>query len=81
LQPSAYQPHRINRPPIDPVTDEDDDTDDDLTLADFLKKSSMTTSQEDTNLPGGELLPSHPKKPRVTARKRKAIISAVNNDE
>jgi hypothetical protein len=45
LQPSAYQLHRINPPPIDPVTDEDNDTDDDVTLVDFLKKSSMSTAQ------------------------------------
>jgi hypothetical protein len=63
------------------TNDEGDDTDDDLTLADLLKKSSMSTAQEDTSLPDGELLPSHPKKPMVTARKHKATIFIVDDDE
>jgi hypothetical protein len=37
------------------------DIDDDLTMVDFLKKASMSTAQEDTSLPGGELLPNHPR--------------------
>jgi hypothetical protein len=82
LKPSAYHPHRIKHRSINPVIDDEgDDTDDDLTLVDFLKKSSMSIAQEDTSLPGGELLPIHPKKPRVTALKRKATIFAIDDDD
>jgi hypothetical protein len=68
LKVSAYQRLRINRPSYDPLTDEEgDDTDDDIPLADLLKKPSMTTSQKSTDLTGGDLLPSHTKKSRVFA--------------
>jgi hypothetical protein len=42
LKSSAYQLPRINRPPIDLVTDDEgDDTDDDLTLEDLQRKWGM----------------------------------------
>jgi hypothetical protein len=67
LKPSAYELPRIH-PSYDPLIDkEDDDTDDDLTLADLQKNSSTSTSQDDMTLPGGGLLPSNPKGLRVTA--------------
>jgi hypothetical protein len=60
---------------------EDDDTDDDLTLVDLVKNLGTSTFQENITLPVGGLLPSHPKGPRVTARKCKLAIIIINNDE
>jgi hypothetical protein len=51
--------------------EEGDETDDDRTLAEVIKGNSMKTSKEGASSPSGDLLPSHPKKPRVTTRKRR----------
>jgi hypothetical protein len=61
--------------------EEDEDTDDDRTLVDLKTKREPSTSQEGASSPGGELFPSHPKKPRVTARKRKATTVAGGDDD
>lgn len=61
--------------------DEGDDTDDDLTLRDHLKKSSTSTIQEDASPPDGELLSSYPKKTRVGTWKRRSTIFAVDDDD
>jgi hypothetical protein len=62
LKPSAYQQLRINHPSYDPLTDEEGyDTDDDIPLAELLKKLGMSTPQKSTILTGGDILPSHPK--------------------
>jgi hypothetical protein len=43
----VYQWLRINRPSFDPLTDEEgDDTDDDIPLADLLKKSGTSTPEK-----------------------------------
>jgi hypothetical protein len=82
LKPSAYQRLRINRPSNDPLTDEQgDDTDDDIPLAYLLRKPSTTTSKKNTDLSGGDLLPSHPKKSKVFTQKRKATVISVDDDE
>jgi hypothetical protein len=63
------------------VTDEEDDgTDDERTLVDLKRKRGTSTTQEGASCPSGELLPSLPKKPRVTARKRKAVIPIDGDD-
>jgi hypothetical protein len=61
--------------PASSKEEEGDETDSDRTLAKVIKSKSMKTSQEGTSSPGGDLLPSHPKKPRVTTCKRRASAS------
>jgi hypothetical protein len=74
LQPSTQQLQQQSRPDIDPlIEEENEDSDDDRTLADLKRKRGGDTSQEGASSPSGELSPSHRKKPRVTARN--------NNDE
>jgi hypothetical protein len=69
--PSAHQPPKISRPSCNPVSEEEGEgTDDSRTLVEVIK-----TSQEGRNSPGGELLPSHSSKQRVTTRKCKASAS------
>jgi hypothetical protein len=64
------------------LTDEEgDNTDDDIPLADFLKKPSTTTSQKSADLTGGKLLPGHPKQSRVFAQKHKATVISIHDDE
>jgi hypothetical protein len=61
--------------------EEGDETDDDRTLAEVIKGNSMKTSKEGASSPSGDLLPSHPKKPRVTTRKHRESASLGGNDE
>lgn len=82
LKPSVYRWLRINRAPIDLVTDEEDDEINyDVTLADLLRKKGTSTAQEVASLLGGDLLPNHPKGPRITAQKCKATIFLVDDDD
>jgi hypothetical protein len=47
LKPSVYEWLRINRLSLNPLTDEEgDDIDDDIPLADLLKKSDMSTPRK-----------------------------------
>lgn len=64
--------------------EEEENTDNDRTLADLKRKREASTSQEAARFPGGELFPNHPKKPRATAWKRKATTSTsddYNNEQ
>jgi hypothetical protein len=82
IMPSAFQAPKISRPTIDPVSGEEyEGTNDDRTLAEVMKSKKAKTSQEDTNSPGGDLLPNHPKKLRATARKRKASASLGRDED
>jgi hypothetical protein len=47
--------------------DDDKDNDDGHTLAEVIKGQSEKTAQESLNVPGGDLLPIHPRGPRATA--------------
>jgi hypothetical protein len=58
-----------------------DEIDSNRTLAEVIKSKSMKTSQEGASSPGGNLLPSHPKKPRITARKRRPSALPGGDDE
>jgi hypothetical protein len=67
------------RPTIDSDSVENDEGTD--ALAEVIKGKSMKTSQKGANSPGGDLLPSHPKKPRVTTRKCRASALPGGDDE
>lgn len=83
LQPSAHQQRQQQScADLDPVTEEEDeDTDDDRTLADLKRKRGAGTSQEDMSFPCGAIFPVPSKRPRVAAWKRRAIISACDDDD
>jgi hypothetical protein len=61
--------------------EDNEGTDDDKTLAEVIKGDKMKTSQEVASSPNGVLLPSHPKKSRVTARKRRASTLLGGDEE
>lgn len=69
-------------PNVDPVSEEEAGTDGDRTLVNLKsKKRSKYRPRRSKLSPGGELLPSHPKKPRVTVQKCKSIILTVGDDD
>lgn len=61
--------------------EEDEESNDDCTLAELQRKKAMSTSQEGVSSPCGQLFPSPPKKPRVAARKRKSAAIAGSRDD
>ncbi|RLN42142.1 retrotransposon protein, putative, unclassified [Panicum miliaceum] len=74
LKPSAFQMVKTSRLDCDPLTDEEMmDSDDDLPLAAYLKKSGKESSSSME-------LPSHPTKPRVSVRKCKLSIASLSDD-
>jgi hypothetical protein len=76
MMPSAFRAPKTSRPTIDPISGEEDEgTDDDRTLAEVIKGKRKRTSQEGMSSSGGDLLPNHPKKPRVASQKRRACAS------
>jgi hypothetical protein len=82
LKPSAFQAPTISRPTINPDSGkEDEDTDDDRTLADAIKNKKSKASQGSGSFLGGDPLPSHPEKPRVVAQKCKAGASPSNDED
>jgi hypothetical protein len=77
--PSAHQPPFNFRPAQDLVSgEEEEQSDDHRTLAEVIRSNKIGTSQEGSNSPN--LLPSHPKKARVTTRKRRASASPSDSD-
>jgi hypothetical protein len=74
LLPSAFQ-KPISNADIDPInSEEDQDSNDSRPLAEVMKGKGKKTTQESADSPGGDLLPSHPRGPRATDRKRKASV-------
>jgi hypothetical protein len=57
--------------------DEGDESDSERTLAEVIKGKSRKTSHECASSPSGDLLPSNPKKPRVTARNVGQVLRQV----
>jgi hypothetical protein len=65
--PTAHR-NTTYHPNVDPVSEEVAGTDGDRTLVNLKRKKRSNYCPGRSKLsPGGELLPSHPKKPRVTA--------------
>jgi hypothetical protein len=69
---SAAEVERFPRPDVDPVTSEEEDIDDNRTLAGVMKGKKVGTFEEGVNSPGGSPLPNHPTKPRAATLKCKA---------
>jgi hypothetical protein len=67
--------------PASSEEEESDETNSDCILAEVIKDKSMKTSHKGVSPPGGDLLPSHPKKPRVTAQKCRASALPGGDDE
>jgi hypothetical protein len=77
----THQPPFSFRPAQDPVSrEEEEESDDNHTLVEVIRSNKTGTLQEEANSPNVDLLPSHPKKPRVTTRKRRASASPSKSD-
>jgi hypothetical protein len=80
--PSVHQPPKISRPSCDLVSEEEDEgTDNGRTLVNVIKTKKAKTSQESASSPGGDLLPSHSSKQRVTAQKHKVRASPGDDED
>jgi hypothetical protein len=71
----------VSSPVDDPAGEEDDEAEDDRTLAEVIKNKKATASQEGMSSPGDALFPGHRKKKRIAFRKRKASASPSGNDD
>jgi hypothetical protein len=80
LLPSVFQ-KPISHADSDPTnTEEHQDSNDSLPLAEVMKGIEKRTVQESTHSLHGDLLPGHPRGPRATTQKCKASVSPGGGD-